>query len=866
MVNAYVGNNYKLTFPLLCNGYLRINYDEPVTHPTAAVESSGVLVNGAKNANAGDTIAVDTIDATIKFAIGDTVYDDTGASVGVVEAITSTLITLVANNSVALTNNENLKKNITTTKTLRDRPLWNHKDSFTLEAIITPYDVNGSADRTVLSYNSSNVATDEQKHGNLLSTKTPPYPSDNFSNRATTYESVNVLGASNYLTQKLMIFHNANVKLYLQNTTSSSYNQPAEYKIVAEIKNSINSIKTITSDVVIKAEDILFNYYDASGFYVNNSTNRKRITTGGSAASGPTGTITVESNSLPSNTLAVGATATIDIGGSGSDFTVPADSGITFATGQITIKNVIGNTNNASENKELIIYDNGTGNNDTYKFYPRTSGTNGESLSFSNFGANAFGYRSEGSVTTCTNNLTAAINGASHLDITANVVSASGGVINLISDTPHSNFNNTITMGTALSTSDYTLSGMANGSEGTVVNKFITITDHAGLVKNYKASDSSSQATGTTGTSGSTAVVYYRNGSNVNQTANNLRAAIINNNGHGSSKFSVSTNNPLTLTSQATGVAGNSSGGGSGSTAISDTGLASNSFSYTQFTGGANATTSNKHLKIISPNNTVKLYHAASTNAEAQDSTDGTYVYFKIGSNITNTTANLRTAITSSNGHGSSVFSITHSGAVLTLSSTQAGSNMAISYINDGIPTSGDSGHYTLSTISTGNLKVLNIPASANNASALTSTIGVGSKIYNALGTLLGTTTAATNTSITLDTNIDDTISNLQTLYTEQIKEALYLEQTYKISLIYRRMGKLELYLNNELIASETHTLDTVQLDTSDCQIGRGSNNQEQFFGELYEIIYAKTLSPSPNIHTLTTGYSDTLFYYKFGG
>jgi hypothetical protein len=151
MVNAYVGNNYKLTFPLLCNGYLRINYDEPVTHPTAAVESSGVLVNGAKNANAGDTIAVDTIDATIKFAIGDTVYDDTGASVGVVEAITSTLITLVANNSVALTNNENLKKNITTTKTLRDRPLWNHKDSFTLEAIITPYDVNGSADRTVLS-------------------------------------------------------------------------------------------------------------------------------------------------------------------------------------------------------------------------------------------------------------------------------------------------------------------------------------------------------------------------------------------------------------------------------------------------------------------------------------------------------------------------------------------------------------------------------------------------------------------------------------------------------------------------------------------------------------------------------------------
>ena len=552
MVSAYVGDNYKLTFPLLCNGYLNINYDEPVTHPTAAVESSGVLVNGAKNANAGDTITVDTIDATTKFIIGDTVYDDTGASVGLVEAVTATLITLVANNSVALANNENLKKNISTTSIIRDRPLWNHNDSFTLEAIITPYDVNGSADRTVLTYNSSNVATDEQKNGNLLSTKTPPYASDNFSNRATTYESVSILGSSNYLTQKLMLFHNTKIKLYLQNTTSSSYNQPAEYKIVTEITDDTNATEIVSTETIIKANDTLFNYYDASGFYVNNSTNRKRITTGGSAASGPTGTITVESNSLPSNTLAVGATATIDIGGSGSDFTVPADSGITFATGQITVKSVIGNTSNASENKELKIYDYGTGASDTYKFYPRTSGTNGEALNAGSFGGNAFGYLSVGSVQTCTSNLVAAINGAPYLDITASSATPTSGVISLVADVPHSNYNNTITIGSALSSSDFIVTGMVNGSEGTVVNKYITITDHAGtpVIKNYKASDSSSQDTGTTGTSSGTAVVYYRNGSSLNSTANNLRSAILSSNGHGSSKFSVSTNNPLTLTSQ----------------------------------------------------------------------------------------------------------------------------------------------------------------------------------------------------------------------------------------------------------------------------------------------------------------------------
>ena len=58
------------------------------------------------------TIAVDTVDATTKFAVGDTVYDDTGASVGIVSVVAASQITLAANNSVALANNENLKKNI----------------------------------------------------------------------------------------------------------------------------------------------------------------------------------------------------------------------------------------------------------------------------------------------------------------------------------------------------------------------------------------------------------------------------------------------------------------------------------------------------------------------------------------------------------------------------------------------------------------------------------------------------------------------------------------------------------------------------------------------------------------------------------
>ena len=205
MVSAYVGKPYKLVFPLLSKGYLNINYDETVEHPDSE-ESSGVLVNNGSgyNASASTTIAVDTVDATTKFAVGDTVYDDTGASVGIITVITATQITLAAANAVALGDNENLKKNITSTYEARLRPLWAHNGTFTLETIFTPYDVNGIGSNTA------------GRHGALDSIKTPPYPNDTLSSRASTYESVEYLGegaSAAYLTHKLMLFYNTNLKL-----------------------------------------------------------------------------------------------------------------------------------------------------------------------------------------------------------------------------------------------------------------------------------------------------------------------------------------------------------------------------------------------------------------------------------------------------------------------------------------------------------------------------------------------------------------------------------------------------------------------------------------------------------------------------
>tara|TARA_R100000742_G_C4270290_1_gene88958 strand:- start:244 stop:1380 length:1137 start_codon:yes stop_codon:yes gene_type:complete len=215
MVNAYAGEAYRLVFPILSNGYLLLNYDETVTQ----IEGTTATVGGT-----GDTAGTPTTDT-----------------------ITAT----------------------------RERQIWGHKDSFTLEAIVTPYDVNGLGNRTT-------------GHGVLDSTKTPPYPNNSLSNRITTYESVSVLHGSNYRTQKMMLFYNTNLKFYLQNTTESSYNQPAEYKLVAEMTSG-GVTKTITSDIVISATSTLHNYYDAGGYYEGNSTSFTKLSSNASSALGDAG-------------------------------------------------------------------------------------------------------------------------------------------------------------------------------------------------------------------------------------------------------------------------------------------------------------------------------------------------------------------------------------------------------------------------------------------------------------------------------------------------------------------------------------------------------------------------------------------------
>tara|TARA_R110002050_G_scaffold30915_4_gene79057 strand:+ start:24794 stop:27610 length:2817 start_codon:yes stop_codon:yes gene_type:complete len=935
MVNSYIGNLYKLVFPILSKGYLKLNFSD---------------------------------------------------------------------NNIDTTPNPDVT-NLTT--------IWKHTESFALEAIITPYDVNGSAHRTT-------------GNGILTSTKTPPYPNDSISNRATDYQSTNLLGraeGTDYTSapHKLTIFYNTNLKVYLENTTVGSYNQPAEYKVVAQITKG-GVTKTIESETVIKSNKILFNKYDEKGYYYNGTSMEHTRLSSTATNVAPSAVVTISGSGLPVSTSAsagtatysvnnansstavsseIKATATIDIGGSGtSDYTVPADQNVVAATGTITVKSVQAHTT-SNNGTEIILYHDGTQSSDTYRFFARNVGTEnaGGALEALTFGSRAFAYhRVNGDNDLTAQNLATAIERAMPTGDIVTSYNASNDTIT-VTMPPSSQFNNSIALGVNLGGTDFVVSGMANGNAGTVVNSYLTITDHTNTTKNYKASDSSAQATGTTGTSNGTAVVYYRNGSSFNSTANNLKTAILHSNGHGSSKFSVSTNNPLTLTSQATGVAGNSSGTGSGTTAISDTGLdnsgdTNDDLTYTQFTGGGNQVKNNSYFIITDntggnanngANNITKNYQMAIvgdanfTTGSTGTSADGTaVVYFEKGSNTndlagrTATASNIRTAILSSNGHNGSITVSTSGGGTRTMIQATVGvmasASKTVGIYGSGFNRtnfSGDSAggspdkyleirdaagvirryhaatieaqnstatiggvvyvyftnHATPATLAT-NLKtaientnghngsisvsrngaVLTLTTNVNNNQLISENfsnnlaisnagtissgvypwntsnnlvisvgsneanmIGRGSKLYDVNLNLIGTTSVVSGTSITLSSPPATAVTS--TIYVNQPKEALYIEDMFKISLSYSHInGQTTLYVNNFAVASENTTLLDFQLHASDCKIGQGANNSsEQFYGEIYEISYHRGRNVCNTINTLTPNYSDILFYYRFG-
>ena len=110
-------------------------------------EATGVLLNETSiSADAQTTLTVDTVDPTTKFTVGDVLLDDTGQRVGIIQNINSNydangdfttgVITLTANNIVAVAENENLRRKTPTIPKIGDRMFLRNKGSVYFPGIV----------------------------------------------------------------------------------------------------------------------------------------------------------------------------------------------------------------------------------------------------------------------------------------------------------------------------------------------------------------------------------------------------------------------------------------------------------------------------------------------------------------------------------------------------------------------------------------------------------------------------------------------------------------------------------------------------------------------------------------------------------
>ena len=284
--------------------------------------------------------------------------------------------------------------------------LWSHGAGFTVEAVITPYDVNGN---------------DQTGKGKTLEITGP---SGAYAN-----------GITDRYAQKMMLFSNTSFQFYLENQTTGNVNQPAEYRLAAKVGST-----TLNSPVVIKPVSTLHGYYDQDGFYNGMRTSLTKIDSNASlsleqgsvqitgdlstyANTKATGTLTL--GSIPSDELyTTGTERTVDITIAGqptiADGTL--DSTATAASGSITMGAAPYELNLTQDTDEQPNHANNTYaikiTSDTTDFYfYAVSGvtiSNGARLgsSYSSLGYdnNDIAYNYSSNTTTAASNLHAAIN------------------------------------------------------------------------------------------------------------------------------------------------------------------------------------------------------------------------------------------------------------------------------------------------------------------------------------------------------------------------------------------------------------------------------------------------------------------------
>ena len=115
--------------------------------------------------------------------------------------------------------------------------LWAHEGDFSFEAIVTPYDINGE-----------DIDMTRTRTTDLLPDKMMPNGVSSGTDQANFYLAKTGNGRLNH---EMMIFYNSKFSVSLMNTTTTTINQPAEYKIRVSFYDS--PTVNIDSSTVITA-------------------------------------------------------------------------------------------------------------------------------------------------------------------------------------------------------------------------------------------------------------------------------------------------------------------------------------------------------------------------------------------------------------------------------------------------------------------------------------------------------------------------------------------------------------------------------------------------------------------------------------
>jgi len=862
------------------------------------------------------------------------------------------------------------------TSILADRQgVWGLSE-FAIEAVFTPYDVNGYGSKTPSS------------QGILNSEKTVPSLGVGASNSAN-YQSFDYLG-TNRGTHKMMLYHNANFSFYLQNTAPSNINRPAEYKLVASFPNVST---TVESEALIFGTNKMFNHIDSDSYYEGDVTSLKKISSSATNIN-PFQNITITNNSLPTNITAIAATGTITITGEPEQY-YPAQSAkatLTASSNNFTVDTLPttgsgtikfgANPSVASASTTTTEYIEITNQDSTVTKWicsdgsiPTFSIDSNGFLSTLNWPANSRPYRQSSSAELTLAQLVNGINlynagwdgtvtgGPDPADATANPPSVVATLTTAIngSSPNRTGAGGSISIGSGMASGIVRTQISGGTAENMVAHNYITIVENNRTRRYHPYPDNADNFPGqqisrNNGTS-TIDVIAFEVKANSNATLQQLAAAINHTNGNTGITASVSLN-VLTLTDDSTGLGGNAynvsrthstmtsvlsmsnfSGGeaenqtnryiqiedsdgtvtkfhpvhytksgisnastfsyggntfvayvysagshitnfitafnsvtalditaGSqignnipltqgavgtnGITTITNLNSLSN-VSVSGFSGGVDAATPDKKITLTNAVGVVKQYKA-SVN-ESTGSSDGTYVFFQIGADTTATANNLITAINGTNGHNGSITASNPSSNNVVKVVVGQGSNYALTENIDQIT--------ILASWNTDSGNEI-IFASANELV----NIGIGEKLYNSNGLLIGTVASISNAVATISESAPVN-SVTSTVYASQPREALYLEAVVKVSCTVNKRGNVNLYINNSLAKSQLVTFTNgFSFDASNCYIGNdGSNKNTQFMGELFEIGVYKRPNITNYYKTLNPGHSDITFYYRFG-